>query len=89
MKSEMLKHYTNLKSNHNIDTQTHSKHLKKDKYDLNYGSINNNEANHGKKANRYDYGVKSEVDLAKLYLLPYMAKFSGKLGFFSDRTQSL
>lgn len=74
----MLKHYTNLKSNHNIETQTYSKHLKKDKYDLNYGSINNNEANHGKKANRYDYGVKSEVDLAKLYLLPYMAKFSGK-----------
>lgn len=81
-KVELRKHYITLKRNHNIDTQTYPRHLKKDaKFNLNYGSINNNEANHGKKASHYDYGVKSEVDLAKLYLLPYMAKFSGKSGF--------
>jgi hypothetical protein len=79
LKHEMLNHYIHLKTTHSIDKQSHLKHLPKDgKFDLKYGSINNNEANHKKKAPLYDYDVKSEVDLAKLYLLPFMAKFTGK-----------
>jgi hypothetical protein len=76
---EMTKHYTHLRKANNIDKQSHLKHLLKDgKIELKYGSINNNEANHKRKPHLYDYNVKSEVDLAKLYLQSFMAKFTGK-----------
>jgi len=70
-------HYESLKSSHpNIHMQSYASHLKKDgTATLNYGSINSNEA---KKARNYDYCVTSCVDLAKLYLKPFMAKFAGQ-----------
>ena len=71
---ELSKHYTSLKSSLGIDTQVYPTHMKKDgSFDLNYGSINNNK---GKKP-LYDYRVTSAEDLAKLYLAPHMAKFTG------------
>ncbi|XP_031557027.1 uncharacterized protein LOC116293705 isoform X2 [Actinia tenebrosa] len=80
--TEMIKHYTHLRTTHSIDKQSPSKYLKTDKkYMLNYASINNTEAKHKKKVHLYDYSIKSEVDLAKLYLQPYMAKFTGKDDF--------
>ena len=80
LEPKMLDHYSDLKTTKNIDKQTHPGQLSKDGKcnHLNYGSINNNEAHHKKKTDRYDYNVTSAVDLAKLYLQPFMAKFSGE-----------
>ncbi|XP_022777689.1 uncharacterized protein LOC111319124 [Stylophora pistillata] len=75
---ELAKHYTSLKSSSGIDKQVHPTHLKKDRsFDLNYGSINNNWGTFKRKVHRYDYKVTSAEDLAKLYLEPHMAKFTG------------
>ena len=43
---------------------------------LNFGNINNNSDVHGKKEKAYNYNVSSPVDLARLYLPNYLAKFS-------------
>jgi hypothetical protein len=76
LKPKMQDHYSDLKTTKHIDRQTHPGKLSKDgKCSLNYGSINNNQ---GKKAALYDYNVTSAIDLAKLYLQPFMAKFSGE-----------
>lgn len=78
---EISKHYTSLKSSNRIDTQvfggphlwTHDVSFK-----LNYGSINNNWGRFKRKERLYDYKVTTDVDLAKLYLKPHMAKFTGE-----------
>lgn len=72
-------HYTKLKTSRHIDMQVHVSHLVSDGKctALNYRSINNN--NTIKKEKNYDYKVTSPVVLAKLYLQPHMAKFTGKL----------
>ena len=76
---EITKHYVTLKSTSKIDTQVHPGHMKKDgSFDLNYGSINNNWGRFKRKERLYDYKVTTDVDLAKLYLEPKMAKFTGK-----------
>ncbi|KAL9957641.1 hypothetical protein ACROYT_G034562 [Oculina patagonica] len=75
---EISKHYTSLKSSKGIDTQVFGPHLTHDgTYKLNYGSINNNWGTHKRKERLYDYKVTSDVDLAKLFLEPHMAKFTG------------
>ena len=72
---EIPKHYASLKSKHGIDTQVCGSHLPRDKkIKLNYGNINNNWR---KKKSSYDYKVGTAEDLAKLYLEPRMAKFTG------------
>ena len=75
---ELSKHYASLKSSSGIDTQVYRTHMKKDgSFDLNYGSINNNWGRFKRKERSYDYKVISAEDLAKLYLEPHMAKFTG------------
>lgn len=77
---KITKHYNDLKARHNIDTQVHGAHLEMDgTFRLNYVSINTKQ---GKNPKLFDYKVTSEVDLAKLYLLPSMAKFTGL--YFQD-----
>ena len=78
---EILKHYTSLKSSNRIDTQVFGSHLIHDtsrSFKLNYSSINNNWATFKRKERLYDYKVTTDVDLAKLYLEPHMAKFTGE-----------
>ena len=76
---ELAKYYTSLKSSRGIDKQLHSTRMKKDgSFDLNYGSINNNWGRFKRKVNLYDYKVASAENLAKLYLEPHMAKFTGE-----------
>ena len=59
--------------------------MKKDgSFDLNYGSINNNWGRFKKKVHLYDYKVASAEDLAKLYLEPHMAKFTGEWLFYQN-----
>ena len=53
--------------------------MKKDgSFDLNYGTINSNLRRFKRKVHLYDYKVVSAEDLAKLYLEPHMAKFTGE-----------
>ena len=77
---EISKHYTSLKGSKKIDTQVFKgPHLTHDgTFKLNYGSINNNWGTFKRKEHLYDYKVTTNVDLAKLYLEPHMAKFKGE-----------
>lgn len=76
---ELPKHYTSLKSAHGINVQVFKgPHLIHDgPFKLNYGSINNNWVAFKKTEKSYDYNVNTAEDLAKLYLEPHMAKFTG------------
>ena len=61
-----------------IDKQTcarHAKTLPPSKSKLNYESVNNNSTI--RKTSSYDYGVKDPVSLAKLFMKPFMASFTG------------
>lgn len=63
-----------------INTQTYLKEAQKlppSTIRLNYGNVNKNFDNHKSKYSSYDYDVKDPVSLAKLFLQPFMAKFSG------------
>ena len=76
---EIPKHYTFLKTAHGIDAQVFGRRLTNDgPFQLNYGSINNNWGLSKRKVRSYDYKVNTAEDLAKLYLEPHMAKFTGK-----------
>ena len=73
---ELLKLYNNLNQNQRLVNQAYGKQLKNDggNYKFNYNSINQNDSI--KSAAKWNYSVISHHDLAKLYLKPFMAKFS-------------
>jgi hypothetical protein len=52
-----------------------AKTLPPSKFNLNYESVNNNSTL--RKTSSYDYGVKDPVSLAKLFMKPFMASFTG------------
>ena len=58
-----------------IHKQTFKNFMKSMPYKLNYESINNNTAHKSPKS--YDYAVKDAVSLAKLFMKPFMARFTG------------
>ena len=61
-----------------IDKQNFAKHKKKlppSSNQLHYKNINNNSIH--KLASAYDYGVKDALSLAKLFVKPFMAHFTG------------
>jgi hypothetical protein len=63
-----------------INKQTYKKHAAKlppSKQTLNYHNINKNYDNHKLIHNAYDYNIKDPESLAKLFVQPFMAKFSG------------
>ena len=75
---EIPKHYATLKSAHGIDAQVFGHFFFFFcSFLLNYGSINNNWGKFKRKDRLYDYKVNTAEDLAKLYLEPHMAKFTG------------
>ena len=60
-----------------IDKQVYGRHKKQlhpSTIDLNYKNINNN---HVHKSCPYDYAVKDPLSLAKLFVKPFMCKFTG------------
>ena len=62
-----------------IDKQVYSKHQKKlpsSTVQLEYKNINNNHI-HKKSHSLYDYAVKDPLSLAKLFVQPFMAMFTG------------
>ena len=64
----------------NVHSQTFACHLKclpPSKLALNYASINNNKIIHQASSDSYDYSVKDDVSLAKLFVKPFMASFTG------------
>ena len=79
IKSEMTPFYQHTVRNFGLDKQTfgaHSKTYPTTAVHLNYGSINSNATLYGNKARCYDYCVKDEVSLAKLFMKPFMAQFN-------------
>jgi hypothetical protein len=56
---------------------TQVKTLPPSKVKLNYGNINKNYDNHKSTYNAYDYNVKDPESLAKLFVQPFMANFTG------------
>ncbi|XP_067018532.1 uncharacterized protein [Acropora muricata] len=75
---EIPKHYAALQTAHKIDTQVYKNYLPKDGVsEFNYGSINSNWDCWKRKKASYNYNVSSAEELAKLYLEPKMAKFTG------------
>ena len=80
VKPEVTKLFAALKNAHKIDNQTYpnilEKHPQPNGYMLNYQSINNN-SQHGKNRQRFDYAVKTEIDLSKLFLPTHMAHYTG------------
>ncbi|KAL9972625.1 hypothetical protein ACROYT_G018965 [Oculina patagonica] len=78
IQNEMTPFYQHMVSNFGLDKQTYAAHLKTiapSTVKLNYRSIDNN-ATPGLEAPNYDYCVKDEVSLAKLFMKPYMAQFN-------------
>ena len=77
IKAEMTLFYQHLRRSFALDKQTYPKFLKNippSTVNLNYESINNNHtATH---RSLYDHCVKDEVSLAKLFMKPFMARFS-------------
>ena len=77
IKAEMTPFYQHLVLRFGLDKQTYSKFLKNiplSTVNLNYESINNNDT--AKHRSHYDYCVKEEVSLAKLFMKPFMAQFN-------------
>ncbi|KAL9972623.1 hypothetical protein ACROYT_G018962 [Oculina patagonica] len=78
IQNEMTPFYQHMVRNFGLDKQTYAAYLKTiapGTVKLNYRSINNNAAP-GRKAPKYDYCVKDEVSLAKLFMQPFMAHFN-------------
>lgn len=71
--------YHSMNQQHNIHSQIFPNHLRKynpTNKDLNYEAINNNRS---KKRifSSYNYNVQNEVDFSKLFLVSYMAHYTG------------
>ena len=69
-----------LLSSKQINIQIYKKHIKtlpSSTIKLNYGNINKNYDNHKLTYNAYDYNVKDPESTAKLFVQPFMGKFSG------------
>ena len=69
--------YQQLVRHFRLDKQTYPKFLKnipRSTVNLNYESINNNDT--AKHRSHYDYCVKDEVSLVKLFMKPFMAQFN-------------
>ena len=75
IQQEMKPFYQYLLANYGIDKQTYATHLTTILTMLNYESINNNAAL-GRDISHFDYCVKDEVSLAKLFMKPFMAHFN-------------
>ena len=79
--NEILLWYNNLcVSPKSIHKQTYKKHaatLPPSTITLNYGNINKNHDNHKSRYSAYDYNIKDPESLARLFVQPFMAKFSG------------
>ncbi|XP_071178213.1 uncharacterized protein [Mytilus edulis] len=79
--------YNELTLKHKIDTQTYPSQLKQyppTKAYLNYESVNNNKATFGNHKAKYDYTIKSVVDVSKLFLQTHMAHYI----YFDDTCDS-
>ena len=77
IKAEMTPLYQQLVRHFRLDKQTYPKFLKnipRSTVNLNYESINNNDT--AKHRSHYDYCVKDEVSLVKLFMKPFMAQFN-------------
>ena len=71
---QMKDQYSSLDQRNNLKQQTRENHVHKDlKFTYNYGSVNGNHKVRNK--NQWNYSLKDENDLAKLYMKPFMVHF--------------
>ena len=87
IQQEMKPFYQNLLAKYGLDKQTYPTHLKTippTTLKLNYESINNNTAR-GRDTHCFDYCVKDEVLLAKLFIKPFMAHFNALIPLLMPR----
>ena len=78
IRNELTPFYQHMVHTFGLDKQTYGPHQKTiypSTVKLNYGSVNNNAALHPS-PRHYDYCVKDEVSLAKLFMKPCMAHFN-------------
>ena len=78
IKNDMTPFYQHVVRNFGMDKQTfaaYKKTIPPSALNLNYGSINNNATLH-RHPSHYDYCVKDEVSLAKLFMKPFVAQFN-------------
>ena len=78
IQQDMTPFYQYMVRNFRLDKRTYADYLKTippSTLKLNYGSINNN-ATLYRNPRHYDYCVKDEVSLAKLFMKPFMAHFN-------------
>ena len=78
IQQDMTPFYQHVVRNFRLDKRTYADYLKTippSTLKLNYGSINNN-ATLYRNPRHYDYCVKDEVSLAKLFMKPFMAHFN-------------
>lgn len=76
--NEMRSFYQHVVRNFSLDKQTFptiTRTIPPSTTNLNYQSINSNDTLH-RKPSHYDYCVRDEVSLAKLYMKPFMAQFN-------------
>ena len=81
VEQEIRKEYGNLRTSHNIHTQSYKGRLQKRSVALKYENINGNDTLPRKPGGKYDYltfdyRVTSYIDFAKLYVENHMAKFN-------------
>ena len=77
IKAEMTPFYQHLVRSFGLDKQTNKsfkKNIPPSTVNLNYESINNNHT--ARNSSHYNYRVKDEVSLAKLFMKPFMAHFN-------------
>ena len=78
IKTEMTPFYQHVVRNFGLDRQAYpafKKSIPPSTVNLNYESINNNATLH-RHPRHYDFCVKDEVSLAKLFMKPFMAQFN-------------
>ena len=73
---ELQKLYSTLNQNQKLESQSYANRIRNDggTYSFNYDSINQNSSI--KKASNWKYSVANHHEFAKLYLKPFMAKFT-------------
>ncbi|CAC5372847.1 unnamed protein product [Mytilus coruscus] len=75
----VTKLWYSLTRDNKINQQTFGSYLKRyapTNTELNYEAINSNKTMHGRNGARYDYKVKSPVDLSRLFIQTHMAHFT-------------
>lgn len=77
--SVVINLYNSLKLSHQIDVQTQSSYLRTygaANFYLNYEPINNNKTTYGNRYALFDYKVRNDIDMSKMFLQTHMTNYT-------------